>query len=150
LDEEETMVDILHRVPIKVPREAVYRAITEPDGLSSWWTSEVEAEAREGTISVFRFEAGQVQMRMRVKSLTPGRRVHWLVEEPSPPEWKGTEVTWDLSENGGGTSVLFGHRGWTSTEQSFASINYSWGCYLLSLVKYLEEGKGFPHNKPAG
>jgi hypothetical protein len=44
--------------------------------------------------------------------------------------------------------VLFGHRGWTSTEQSFAFINYRWGYYLLSLVKYLEEGKGFPHNKP--
>jgi hypothetical protein len=33
-------------------------------------------------------------------------------------------------------------------ENSFAFINYSWGYYLLSLVKYLEEGKGFPHDKP--
>lgn len=144
------MVDILHRVPIKIPREAVYRAITEPDGLSSWWTTEVEAEPTEGSLAIFRFEGGAVQMRMRVESLTPGARVHWLVEEPSPPEWKGTSVTWELSDQDGGTSVLFGHRGWKSTELSFPFINYSWGYYLLSLVKYLEEGKGFPQDKPAG
>ena len=57
-------------------------------------------------------------------------------------------MTWDLSEANGGTSVFFGHRGWKSTENSYPFINYSWGYYLLSLVKYLEEGKGFPHDKP--
>jgi len=143
------MVDILHRVPIGASREAVYRAITEPKGLSSWWTTDAEAEPKEGSLALFRFEEGRVQMRMRVKSLKPGTRVHWQVEEPSPPEWKGTEVTWDLSDQDGVTSVLFGHRGWASTEQAFPFINYSWGYYLLSLVKYLEEGKGFPHDNPS-
>ena len=143
------MADILHSVPIKASPKAVYTAITDPEGLRSWWTTDVEAEAREGSLAVFGFEGGQVQMRMRVKSLSPGKAVRWQVEEPTPPEWEGTEISWDLSENDGGTSLLFAHRGWKSTENSFAFINYSWGYYLVSLVRYLEEGKGFPQDKPA-
>jgi len=67
------MADILHSVPIKASPKAVYTAITDPEGLRSWWTTDVEAEAREGSLAVFGFEGGQVQMRMRVKSLSPGR-----------------------------------------------------------------------------
>jgi len=142
------MADILHGVPIKASPEAVYKAITDPEGLRSWWTTDVEAEAKEGGLGVFRFEGGQVQMRMRVKSLSVGKGVRWQVEEPTPPEWEGTEISWDLTENEGGTNLLFAHRGWKSTGSSFPFINYSWGYYLLSLVKYLEEGTGFPHDKP--
>jgi len=142
------MPDILHRFNLKAALKAVYQAITEPEGLSRWWTTDVEAEAREGSLAVFRFEGGQVQMRMRVEALSLNRSVRWGVEEPSPPEWGGTSITWDLAERDGGTEVLFGHRGWKSTEQSFPYINFSWGYYLQSLVKYLEEGKGFPHDTP--
>jgi uncharacterized protein YndB with AHSA1/START domain len=110
------MADVLHSVPIKASPKAVYKAITEPEGLRSWWTTDVEAEARQGSLAVIRFEGGQAQMRMRVKSLAPGKGVRWQVEDPSPPEWEGPEI--------------------------------SWGYYLLSQVKYLEEGEGFPHDKP--
>ena len=142
------MADILHSVPIKAAPKAVYKALTDPEGLRSWWTTDVEAEAKQGSLAVFRFEGGQVQMRMRVKSLSPGKGVRWQVEEPTPPEWEGTEISRDLSKNDGGTRPPCAHRGWKSTENSFAFINYSWGYYLLSLVKYLEEGKGFPDDKP--
>ena len=142
------MPDILHRLHVKAAPRAVYQAITEPEGLSRWWTTDVEAEDREGSLGVFRFEGGQVQMRMRVQSLTPNQSVRWVVEEPSPPEWGGTEITWNLSEKEGGTEVHFGHRGWKTTEQSFPYINYSWGYYLVSLANYLEQGKGFPHDQP--
>jgi uncharacterized protein YndB with AHSA1/START domain len=143
------MPDILHRFQVKASPRAVYQAITEAGGLRSWWTTDAQAEPTAGSLAVFHFEGGQVQMRMRVQSLDPDRAVRWQVEEPSPPEWKGTTVTWDLTEREGGTEVLFGHRGWNSTEGSFPFINYSWGYYLLSLVKHLEEGKGFPHPQAA-
>ena len=70
------------------------------------------------------------------------------MEEPTPPEWEGTEISWDLSESDGGTNLSFAHRGWKSVDNSFPFINYSWGYYLVSLVRYLEEGTGFPHDKP--
>src|SRR4030067_2496274 len=99
------MADILHSGPIKAAPKAVYPPIPDPEGLRSWWTTDVEAEAREGSLAVFGFEGGQVQMRMRVKSLSPGKAVRWQVEAPTPPEWEGTEISWDLSESDGGTSL---------------------------------------------
>jgi uncharacterized protein YndB with AHSA1/START domain len=32
------MTDILHRITIEASPEALYRALTEQNGLSAWWT----------------------------------------------------------------------------------------------------------------
>lgn len=139
------MADILHQLTIQAPPEDVYAAITEEDGLSSWWTSDVDAEPKEGSQAQFRFEGGMVAMLMRIENLEPGRSVEWSVDEPSPPEWEGTRVTWEFSPTDEGTELLFGHRGWKSTDGSFPDINYNWSYYLTSLKQYLETGEGFPH-----
>ena len=139
------MPDILHQITIQAPPEEVYAAITEEDGLSSWWTSDVDAEPEEGTQAKFRFEGGMVAMLMRIDRLQPGRAVEWSVDEPSPPEWEGTRVTWQLTPTDEGTELLFGHRGWESTDGAYPSINYNWSYYLTSLKQYLETGEGFPH-----
>ena len=139
------MADILLMVPIAANAEAVYRAITTPEGLASWWTNDVEAEPEIGAINEFRFEGGQVVMRMKVAELTPPTSVVWEVQDPSPPEWGGTNVTYDIHSTEDGVQLLFGHRGWASTEGSFPAINYNWAYYLTSLKEYLEKGSGFPH-----
>ena len=139
------MADILQMVPINAEPEAVYRAITQPEGLSAWWTTAVEAQAKVGTVAEFRFEGGQVVMLMKVVELDEPGVVRWQVEDPAPPEWAGTQVTWNISPSDDGAQLLFGHRGWDSTEGSFAAINYNWGYYLTSLKQYLETGEGFPH-----
>jgi uncharacterized protein YndB with AHSA1/START domain len=141
---EDLMADILLMVPIEAPLEVVYRAISEPEGLSKWWTTSVEGTGDIGETLIFRFEGGGVEMRMGVESLEAPKSIRWRVEEPPPPEWEGTEVTWDLEVKEGMTHLLFGHRNWQSTEGSFPSINYSWAYYLTSLKEYVEKGEGFP------
>ncbi|MFW5943488.1 MAG: SRPBCC family protein [Chloroflexota bacterium] len=144
------MADILHLVPIQASPQSVYEAITTEEGLKSWWTDDVSAEPREGSMAVFRFEGGQVAFRMNVDKLEPVQAVEWSVEAPAPPEWEETRVTWHLQpDNGGNTHLLFGHRDWASTENSFAAINYNWAYYLTSLKEYLEKGQGFPHRNDA-
>lgn len=139
------MPDILHDLTILASPQQVYAALSEQEGLSSWWTREVDAEPEVGSTAVFRFEGGMVEMRMHVERLEPGQAVEWAVAEPAPPEWDGTRVTWELAPSEQGTSLRFGHRGWQSVEGSFASINYNWAYYLTSLKQYLETGEGFPH-----
>lgn len=139
------MADILHLVPIKAPPLAVFKAISEEQGLAAWWTVDVQAKAEEGSTAQFRFENGQIVMRMTIAELTSPERVLWQVAEPSPPEWEGTTISWDLEQTDEGTRLLFGHRGWRSTDGSFAAINYNWAYYLTSLKDYLETGDGFPH-----
>lgn len=144
------MADILHMVPIQASPQAVYAAITTEEGLKRWWTDDVSAEPREGSTAIFRFEGGQVAFHMEVDNLEPAEAVEWSVQDPAPPEWGGTRVTWHIRRgDDGNTQLLFGHRNWASTENSFPAINYNWGYYLTSLKEYLEKGEGFPHRNTA-
>ncbi len=139
------MPDILLEVPIESDPTQVYDAITRAEGLRSWWTTDVEAEPEEGSTARFRFEEGMVEMIMRIDRLEEGRAVEWSVQDPAPPEWEGTRVTFDLTSSDEGSKLMFGHRGWESVDGSFASINYNWAYYLTSLKQYVETGEGFPH-----
>lgn len=143
------MADILLQVPIGAEPDDVYQALTEQPGLSSWWTDNVQAKPEQGSQATFTFEGGMVVMKMGVVELDEPNRVVWEVLDPAPPEWDGTTVTFDISEQEeGGSSLLFGHRGWKSTDGSFAAIAYNWAYYLTSLVDYLEKGAGFPFVNP--
>jgi len=139
------MADILHLVPITATPAEVYLALTTGEGARSWWTTDAELEPEQGSLGIFRFEGGAVAFRMRIERLEPDKAVAWQVEEPAPPEWVGTRVTFDLQPADGGTQLLFGHRDWASIEGSFPAINYNWAFYLTSLKDYLEKGAGFPH-----
>ncbi len=140
------MADILHLVPIEASPEEIYDALTKGEGLRAWWTTDVDAEPAVGSPAEFRFEGGQVVMHMRVERLEPGEAVSWSVQDPAPPEWDGTEITWNIVPGEGATNLLFGHRGWKATDGSFPAINYNWAYYLTSLKDYLEKGGGFPHD----
>ena len=82
-------------------------------------------------------------MKMQITDLKPNSRVDWKVLQ-SGPDWEGTRITWDLTPDDKGTKILFGHRDWTITNGSYASVNYNWGYFLTSLKAYLETGKGTP------
>lgn len=141
------MPDILLEIPIEADPQEVYEAIVQPEGLRAWWTTDADAEPEEGATARFRFEDGMVEMIMRVDRLEEGRAVEWSVQEPSPPEWDDTRITFELTPSEEGTKMMFGHRGWDSVDGSFASINYNWSYYLTSLKQYVETGEGFPHRE---
>ena len=44
------MVDILHRVGITASRDAVYQALTTPDGLAAWWTTDTRGDGTSGGV----------------------------------------------------------------------------------------------------
>jgi uncharacterized protein YndB with AHSA1/START domain len=137
------MADILHELTIATTPEQVYKAVTEQNGLASWWTKRTTAQPKEGTTAEFGFYGGQFTMKFQVTKLEPAKKVNWTVLQ-SGPDWAGTHITWDLTPDDKGTKVLFGHRDWTKTDGSFASVNYNWGYFLTSLKSYLETGKGTP------
>lgn len=143
------MVDMVHEVIIGADPEKVYAAITEQQGLASWWTDKNTASPEVGSEADFVFEGGQMVFKMKIDELTPSRRVVWSAVASPVPGWTGTTITWDLSAEDSGTKVLFGHRGWPSTDGPFPSINFSWAGYLVSLKDYLETGTGAPHREPA-
>src|SRR5258708_6632201 len=136
------MADILHRVGIKSSSpEAVYKALATREGLAAWWTNNTQGESTLGEQLQFRFKAGGFDI--KVLELHPGQRVLWQVVD-GPKEWIGTQVSWELKQEGDYTIVLFKHQGWKEPVEFMHHCSTKWGIFLMSLKSLLETGKGAP------
>lgn len=141
------MVDIVHRVGIKAPIEKVYSAVATTEGVAGWWTRETTGDSTPGGMIDVRFltPAGDEigEMTMEVTALEPDRRVRWRVVA-GPEEWIGTDVTFDLTQEGDYTILLFGHRNWREAVEFTAHCSMKWATFLLSLRQFVETGTGKP------
>jgi uncharacterized protein YndB with AHSA1/START domain len=135
------MVDILHRVGITAPREAVYRALTVPEDLARWWTEDTSGDGEPGGVLQFRFDRGGFDM--KVLDARPADRVLWEVID-GPEEWLGTQVSWDLRTEDDFTIVLFAHRDWREPVEFMYHCSTKWATFLVSLKALLETGTGAP------
>jgi uncharacterized protein YndB with AHSA1/START domain len=136
------MVDILHKVGIKsAAPDDVYNALTTPEGLSAWWTSDTQGDSKIGGVLQFRFGNGGFDM--KVLELEPAKRVLWQVVD-GPQEWLGTTISFDLKQQGDWTVVLFKHQGWKEPVEFMHHCSTKWAVFLLSLKSLLETGKGRP------
>lgn len=136
------MVDILHRIGVaKSSPDAVYAALTTIEGLSGWWARNTTGNTDVGGVITFRFVPGGFDM--KVIESVPGKKVLWEVVD-GPAEWIGTHVSWDLSQAGDYTIVLFAHEGWAEPVEFMHHCSTKWATYLLSLKQLLESGAGSP------
>lgn len=137
------MVDILHRVGILASPDDAYRALATRDGLAGWWTDDVRGDGAIGGAVHFQFgELGFCGM--KVLAADPGQRVLWEVTD-GPPEWIGTQLSWELRPQGDYTIVLFRHEGWREPVEFMHHCSTKWAVFLLSLKALLETGKGAPY-----
>jgi uncharacterized protein YndB with AHSA1/START domain len=141
------MVDIIHRVGIRAPISKVYSALSTIDGLAGWWTRETTGISKIGKMIEFRFRnpTGNVigEMGMEVVALDPNKRVEWKCKS-GPEEWIGTDLVFNLTQNGEYTIVLFGHKNWREAVEFTAHCSTKWATFLMSLKDLVETGKGKP------
>jgi uncharacterized protein YndB with AHSA1/START domain len=135
------MADIFHQIPIAALPKRVLVAITTEGALRKWWTADCEAKPEVGALDVFRFDGGNVEFRFHVDEQTPSHVAWTCVEGPKvPAEWVGTRVVFDLSPDGRGTMLRFGHLGWRSVEGGYAQCNTVWG-ELMQRLRAQAEGR---------
>lgn len=141
------MADIIHRVGIKAPLAKVYAAVSSVEGIAGWWTRETSGEAKLGGEIQARFRnpaGGEIgAMTFVLRKLDPGKEVQWRFTA-GPKEWIGTDVTFNLSQEGDTTIVLFGHRNWEKAAEFMAHCSMKWATFMLSLRQLVETGKGRP------
>jgi uncharacterized protein YndB with AHSA1/START domain len=141
------MVNIVHRIGIKAPAAQVYKAITTIDGLAKWWTEETQGDGKVGSKIDFTFRSPKGEFMgkfvMQVTELNDQKEVRWRCQE-GPPDWIGTDITFQLSEQDGQTIVLFGHRNWKEEVEATYHCSMKWATFMLSLRAYVETGKGKP------
>lgn len=139
------MPEINHVFHISAGKEKVYAQLNSVAGLSAWWTEDTHGEASQGGEVEFRFN-GNALCKVNVQDESGPDRLAWKVSE-GHPEWVGTEITFDLSENEGKTRIAFAHKGWEEQNDFYAQCNFSWGRYMVSLRDLCEKGKGDPWAK---
>ncbi|HEU4965658.1 MAG TPA: SRPBCC domain-containing protein [Bacilli bacterium] len=133
------------RVQFQSPPSVVYQALTTPEGLRGWWTTDCEVNPEIGGVHRFYFEKVLFNG-MRVTELVPDRVVHWTCVE-GWSEWLDTEVLFTLTETAdGGTELLFEHRGLQPVLKCYKMCSQGWDNFIKgSLQAYVDTGKGHPH-----
>ncbi len=136
------MPDILHRVGVKSPTKDVYKALTTIDGLAGWWTVTTSGDSKVGGKIHFQF-GDRGAFDMRVLELVPNKRVLWEVVD-GPAEWVGTKVSFNLTQEGEQTTVMFKHMDWAAPVEFMHHCSTKWATFLMSMKAMVETGKGAP------
>ncbi|MNY06116.1 hypothetical protein D3C86_1388590 [compost metagenome] len=141
------MPHIIHRIGIKAPIYKVYEAVASIEGISGWWTKDTTGESAIGKTIRTRFhtQEGEEQgsMEIEVLDLQPGKKVHWKFHA-GPPEWIGTEVTFEFKQEENYTIILFSHLNWQEEVEFKAHCSMKWAVFLLRLRQLIETSKGNP------
>src|SRR5258708_12626822 len=94
---------------------------------------------------------------MKLKEVIPGKKVVWLVLDnyfnftEDKSEWKGTEITFEVSEKGNKTEIRFAHLGLVPEYECFDVCSNSWGFYINGSLRILiTTCKSRPNHKEKG
>ncbi|HLM97898.1 MAG TPA: SRPBCC domain-containing protein [Bryobacteraceae bacterium] len=140
------MAELKHQIAIKANPDKVYAALATQIGLRGWWTADTTADERVGGKAEFGFDRRGMVFRMTIDRLEPGKGVVWSCHGDQP-EWAGTVLTWDLSPEGGGTTLRFTQSGWKTASEMYAMCNSTWGELMYRLKDYVEGRNPGPHWK---
>jgi uncharacterized protein YndB with AHSA1/START domain len=137
------MTAILMQVEVDAGPADVWTALTSPDGLRSWWTSQADVDTHPGGVSRLSFPDAPVTWDLRAEDTQEGRRLRWRCVG-GPPPWVGTDIVFDLAEAGGRTLVRFDHTGWQDAEEMVRIVTFGWGQILPRLKEHAETGGRVP------
>lgn len=141
------MVPIKLLMHINSPKSEVFKAITETDKLSKWYTTIVQGVFKLDEIITFEF-VNFAEFNFRVVRLTKDESVHLEIIE-SAFDNIGHIMKYELDENDGKTRVRFTYEGFDVMDDSYANMNYSSAKYLESLRQYCQTGKGEAFGSPS-
>jgi uncharacterized protein YndB with AHSA1/START domain len=138
------MANIKLYLVINAPVNKVYEAITEHEGLSNWWTSDVVAKPEVGFVNEFKF-GNDYHNEMKITKLEKNKLVCWDCVG-GDREWIGTNLKFELTENNGKTELMFTHENWANETLFFGNCSFHWADYMKSLKDLCEKGKGIPNH----
>ena len=125
------------------------------NNVRGWWSGEIEGSAGKlGDEFTYRYE-NLHHSKQRVTEFVRGKRVVWLVLDGGPnfvkdqTEWKGTEITFEISTKDDKTEVCFIHRGLVPEFECFNVCSNAWGSYIKGSLRNLITTGTTPGYRPA-
>ena len=140
------MFSIHHDITIKSSAESIFNAITQPEGLDSWWTKKSSGSPKMGTEYRFFFTTGYDWF-AKVLLATDKKQIMFKMID-ADPDWIDTLLTFTIIKKENDSCLLrFDHTEWRSINDHFRRTSYCWALYLRGLKKYLEEGLVTPYGR---
>ena len=134
------MIPIKLLLHINSPKEKVFKALTESDKLSKWYTTIDKGEFKLNEIVIFEF-VNLAEFKFKVIELTKNKSIHLEIIE-SGFDNVGHIMKYELDENDGKTRVRYTYEGFSEMDDSYSNMNYSSAKYLESLRQYCQTGNG--------
>jgi hypothetical protein len=131
--------------------EQAFAAINNVRG---WWSEAIEGDTGKlGEEFTYRYKDLHY-CKLKLTEVVSNRKVVWLVLDnhfnftEDKSEWKGTEITFEISKKGNQTEIRFTHLGLVPEYECFDICSNAWGSYLNgSLRSLIATGQGKPNQK---
>ena len=134
------MIPIKLLMHINSTKEKVFKALTESNELSKWYTTVVNGKFELNEIISFEF-VNFAKFKFKVIAIIQNESVYLEIVESEFGN-VGHIMKYDLDENDGKTRVRYTYEGFDEMDDSYANMNYSSAKYLESLRQYCQTGKG--------
>jgi uncharacterized protein YndB with AHSA1/START domain len=139
------VADILQDFVITATPDRVFRAVSTPAELDSWWTMRSAGAARVGTTYDLGFGPGY-DWRAEVTQCVPDENFELHLIQ-ADADWLGTRVGFHLERHTAGTQVHFHHTGWPRSNEHYRTSCYCWAMYLRLLRRMVEQGEIVPYER---
>jgi uncharacterized protein YndB with AHSA1/START domain len=137
--------DIFHHFLIKAAIQDVFRAVSTPAGLDSWWTKTSAAEP--GAKAQYELWFGpEYDWRAIATRYSPDNEFE-LELNCADGDWRGTRLGFRLEEKAGTVNVEFHHTGWPEDNEHYRISCFCWAMYLRLLKRYVEFGEVVPYEQ---
>ena len=118
--------------------------------VADWWTASFTG-ASEKVDDAFSVRWGETFVDFAVTGYVPARKIVWRVTDcnlgfvDDKKEWKDTEVVFDISSEGGPTTVTMTHAGLVPNVECYDTCSKGWNFFITeSLQQLLTENQGMP------
>src|ERR1700721_2623398 len=125
---------------VSQPPEEVFNAINNPRG---WWSEEIEGNTNKLNDEWTYHYEDVHRCKMKIVQFIPNKKVVWLVIDnyfsftKDKSEWKGTKISFDISQKNNKTQIHFTHRGLVPQYKCFDICSNAWGQYIRQSLRNL-------------
>ena len=135
------MGDVLFTFDPDVAPDAVRRALTTTEGITSFWTDKADIPKEVGETLKLGFPEAPLPFEL-ILAQSDDKVIIWRTAT-FPPQWVGTDIRWEISGGDGISTVTFRH-GTFADETEEGRVAYVRGQVMAQLKRYLETGVAAP------
>jgi hypothetical protein len=145
-----TTSDFTTTISVDEPPKEAFNAINNVRG---WWSEEIEGST-DKLNDEFKYHYEDVhRCHIKLIEVIPDKKVVWLVMDnyfkftKDKSEWKGTKISFEISETDNKTQIRFTHLGLVPEYECYTICRDAWTNYVHnSLHSLITTGKGQPNS----